>query len=495
MTKLLQTLPALLVSVALICLAVAMFLPKDQLPAWFREQIAEQQRARTIDLPATQAKAELSTADSPTTERAALREIVALGSAPDSLPLVSVIERRAQRTKPETSAELWNCLFTPLPANPTSLPRAVDVPLPEFPGRNAVWGGTGRDLQGRIWIGGCAEGEGRLSARLFCYDTQTGEMADIGDVVSALQEHGLLREGEQQAKIHSKIIQAGDGHLYFASMDEAGENPDGSELPLWGGHLWRLRLPERKWEHLHAAPEALIAVAGAGRYVYALGYFNHVLYQYDTETNKVQSTIVGAVNGHVSRNFLADLRGHVYVPRLIFNAESKQRRATLVEFDANLKELHETELPEYLAGNPADSHGITGVQPLADDSLAFVTHRGRLFHVSPDGDGAAEVKDLGWMHPQGEAVIESLFTYEGTSWLLAAARLPTNDYEWVAYDLKSSAATVRPLEVPVRYAGVRQGLLLYGSMTRDIEGAFYLVGTSVLSEPFGPIVWRLFPPK
>ena len=65
-----------------------------------------------------------------------------------------------------------------------------------------------------------------------------------------------------------------------------------------------------------AVPEALIAVAGAGRWIYTLGYFNHVLYQYDCETGKHQSITVGAVGGHISRNFFCDIRGHAYVPRL-----------------------------------------------------------------------------------------------------------------------------------------------------------------------------------
>lgn len=388
-----------------------------------------------------------------------------------------------------------NCDFTSLPEQPTAVPRAVDVTLPEFPGRHAVWGGTGRDLQGRVWIGGCAESNQRPSARLFCYDTQTGEMADVGDVVSALRDHGLLRDGEQQAKIHSKIIQAGDGHLYFTSMDEAGENPDGSELPTWGGHLWRLRLPERKWEHLHAAPEALIAVAGMGRYIYALGYFPHVIYQYDTETRAIATATVASVDGHVSRNLLADLRGHVFMPRLTRDAETKQYRAALVEFDAALKELGETELTDYLVGNPAHAHGITGIQPLADGSLAFVTHRGRLYRISPAEQGPAEIKDLGWMHPLGAATVESLFSYDGKSWLMAVAQLPAGDYEWVMFDLKTAATQAHPLDVPVRYAGVKQGLLLYGSMTRDVEGAFYIVGTSMQAEPYGPVIWRMMPPR
>ena len=68
-----------------------------------------------------------------------------------------------------------------------------------------------------------------------------------------------------------------DGFLYFASMDEEGENANGSRLPTWGGHLWRMNQATYKWEHLLAAREALIAVAGGGKYIFSLGYFGHVL--------------------------------------------------------------------------------------------------------------------------------------------------------------------------------------------------------------------------
>lgn len=491
MKRFLSTAFSLVASAVVLVLAAGLFVPRKNLPAWFREQVAVSQPPPRADSASSEAKP-------PANPQAKSPAPPTLASSQDSSTKTLSPSRHAPKIRPETNDELLNCYFTPLPDHPSTTPRAVDVPLPRYPGRSAVWGGTGRDVQGRIWIGACAEGLEQNSARLFCYDTKTGELIDAGDVVSALRAAGILREGESQAKIHSKIIQAADGHLYFASMDERGENSDGSRLPTFGGHLWRLRLPERKWEHLHASPEALIAVAGAGRYIYALGYFNHVLTKFDTETGLISTITVGSVDGHISRNFLADLRGHVFVPRLTRGADSTQVRATLVEFDESLTELGQTDLEYYLYGlygNPTDSHGITGVQPLADGSIAFVTHGGRLYRVTPGDQTVAEVKDLGWMHPLGEMEIESLFTIDGASWLLAAAHIPVNNFEWVSFDLNSSTSKTTSLDIPLRYAGVNRGLLLYGSMTRDAEGAFYLVGTSQEMEPRGPLVCRMMPPR
>ena len=115
--------------------------------------------------------------------------------------------------------------------------------------------------------------------------------------------------------------------------------------------------------------------------------------------------------------------------------------------------------------------------------------------MTPGEATLAEVKDLGWMHPLGEMEIESLFTFDGASWLLAVAHLPVNNFEWVTFDLNSSTSKTTSLDIPLRYAGVNRGLLLYGSMTRDDEGAFYVVGTSMETEPRGPIVWRMMPPR
>ncbi len=493
MQKIFQALPALLASGILLILAVGLFVPREQLPAWLVERIPNRVAAPVAVTPSDSADPEsdvppasaLNTASTPSSTASPPHS----ESISPSLPFVPPVER----TRPETDAELMNCYFTALPAHPSDAPRVVDVPFPKFPGSHAVWAGTGRDLEGRVWIGGCAEGGEQPSARLFCYDSRTGEMTDAGDVLSALEAQGLLHAGESQMKIHSKIIQAGDGHLYFATMDERGEKPDGSQLPTWGGHLWRLRLPERKWEHLHATKEALIAVAGMGRYIYALGYFGHVLVQWDTEMDSVRTITVGSVDGHVSRNFLADRRGHVFVPRLTRAPGTDTVEASLVEYDAALNVVNATLLEGYCGPKPTDSHGITGVQPMADGSLAFVTHRGRLFHITPADSGPAEVKDLGWMHPLGEMAIESLFTYDGHSWLMAVAKLPSEEWDWVAFDRKSSASVTRPLGLPVRYSSVNKGLLLYGSMTRDAEGAFYLVGTSMNMAPQGPVVWRLMP--
>ena len=65
-------------------------------------------------------------------------------------------------------------------------------------------------------------------------DPASGECQLLGDVISSLKRLSIYRPGENQMKIHSKVAQADDGWLYFASTDEQGEKEDGSQYPDLG---------------------------------------------------------------------------------------------------------------------------------------------------------------------------------------------------------------------------------------------------------------------
>src|SRR5262245_28255861 len=302
--------------------------------------------------------------------------------------------------------------------------QATVVALPYFAGAHAIWGATGQDTHGHVWFGVTSEGLAPESAHLFEYMPQSASAVDRGDVVTELKRAGVWRQGEQQAKIHSKIVQGPANYLYFASMDEAGEHEDGSKLPIWGGHLWRISLATYRWEHLTRTPEALIAVGSGGRYVYALGYFGHVLYQYDTETGRTARVEVGSVDGHISRNVLVDDRGHAFVPRLSIDASTQSAarrvRVALVELGTDLKQIGETALEpaQYLGRDrPADPHGIGGLQVMNDRSIHFPAHAGLLGHIVPPPPrpgGAidhrqATVVAVRWLHPEGPSYAASLF--------------------------------------------------------------------------------------
>jgi hypothetical protein len=391
--------------------------------------------------------------------------------------------------------DLMGCRYTPEDQAPLTAVRLQLLRLPDLPGSWAIWGATGRDTRGRVWVGVSVRDAAQApSAHLFELDPVSNHIQDRGDVVTELRRCGVLRAGEGQMKIHSRIVQGEDGNLYFASMDEQGEHTDGSRLPTWGSHLWRLRLPEYRWEHLLAAREGLIAVAAAGRWIYALGYFNHQLYQYDCRTGQTQSVAVGALGGHISRNFFCDARGHAYVPRLKEAPGGQRMATTLVELDPEMREVMETPLGFYTQTRDDDSHGLTGVQPMADGSVVFVTDQGYLHRVVPQDDRPADVQMLGWFHPRGRALVESLFTSDGRRQVMALASRNTAGeppLEWLVHNLTTRTSVATPVALPPWDGPMLQNPTLYGSITRDNQGDCYLGGFGMYQGRSLPLLVRL----
>jgi hypothetical protein len=386
---------------------------------------------------------------------------------------VILVTRGGSRTEgPSVVAsyeELTGSVFGRSPQHPSRSPDVQQLALPDLPDGKGIWGATGRDQRGHIWVAVSAESPGQ-SARLLEFDPDVATWHDRGAVLDQLKAAGVYREGEGQVKIHSKIVPAADGWLYFASMDEEGEI-EGSVPPHWGGHLWRIQPDTHRWQHLLAVPEGLIAVSGVGRYMYALGYWGHVLYQYDTLTAASKRVVVGSAGGHVSRNFLADVRGHAYVPRLAARPDGTVS-AALVEYDSALREVASTPLEFYLGGtaSPQNNHGIVGLAYLADGRLLFTTHRGQLYLIEPKAGQPAAVVALGWFHPDGEAYAPSLFALDGDS-LIAGVTQRGGVYQWVVFELNTRIAGAFPLDTK----GLRS-VLLYGSVTRDNAGRAYVGG-------------------
>jgi hypothetical protein len=403
---------------------------------------------------------------------------------PEPAPGVEAV--RPRRVPPPTTPfapfASKNFVFDEAPAD--RMPAIRPVELPSFPAAAAVWGSVGRDHRGRIFYGVSTEGDDRFSAHLIEYDPATGRGYDRGGVVENLRRLGLAKPGENQNKIHTRIGQAADGWLHFASMDEGGENEDGSKLPTFGSHVWRVRPDGGEWEHLAEVREAVIASAVGGRYVFHLGYFDHVLYRWDAERGQLAGRVrVGSHGGHTTRNILADSRGHVFVPRVT------AAKVELVEFDDMLREVLVFPLADYATAPNSTSHGITGFAALLDDGFAFVTDGGRLYRLTPRATGTAIV-DLGMIHPEGACYCPALVSPDGSGLLLGLARRPgAMAWEWLRYDLRTRRGTVRTIDARMFDAEV----LVYGSATRDDGGRWYVGGRSVEAGRSRARAWSVEP--
>ena len=434
--------------------------------------------------------------------------MVSCSKAPAPKPKEMASSVATTRSAPRDYSQRIGTIFTPVPDPLYTLRTAQEVSIPDFPGANAIWGATGRDNRGHIWFGVSADLVEIPSAHLFEYIPETGELYDRGDVVNELKRLGIYREGESQMKIHTKILHAEDDFLYFASMDEKGEHTNGTLPPAWGSHFWRFSHTDNHWEHLLHVPKGVIAMAGMGRWIYALGYFGHVLYQFDCRMGKFQSVGVGSEGGHISRNFASDKYGKAYVPRVKRYAVDigktnatppnvfKSLESTLVEFDTNLQEIAEFPLTHYDPDLSEKSHGITGIAYLADGTFVFTTHTGFLYRVFPQPDRPAEVVSLGWFHPRGAAYCPSLFTISGERYIVGVSTIkPSRKYEWIIYDMDKKSSKAVPLELAqqMQDSGTRPKLLLYGSITRDNNGDYYIAGRYHRNTDARkvPLLWRV----
>lgn len=399
----------------------------------------------------------------------------------------------ASKTEPAVTrrslAARLGAVWTDVPADRTPRFELLDWTVESG---HAIWGSSGRDDLGRLYFGVAVVDS--PSAYVLQYDPRSGEFNVRGDVVQNLRAAGIHRDGESQMKIHSKFWQADDGYLYFASMDETGEKPDGSAYPTWGGHLWRIHTQTYRWEHVLATKEALIALAGCGRWIYALGYFHHVVYQYDTQTGQTRSYAVGSVGGHVSRNLLVDKRAHVYVPRVraVERTEAgkpvSRFEAHLVELNARCEPVQQTPLEHYEVTPDFGSHGITAFTHLRDGSCVLVTSKGYLYHiVPPDFDRPAAVEPLGWFHPRGEAYATCLFTFAGKRYLVGQAQHRRGPPRWITYDLQQRGSHI-VTGFPGQQLLQLENLLIFGTHTRDDLGNAYLVGQAKIKRKTAPII-------
>lgn len=358
---------------------------------------------------------------------------------------------------------------------------ATEVELPAE-GGDSIWGALGVTAEDNVWVG--ISGSGSRGGQLMSLKANDNVARSRGSVVDQRSPDQSPEANQNQTKIHSRIREADDGFVYFTSMDETGESWSDNRLPQYGGRLWRLKPGQEAWEQVITAPEALIALETTGRYVYALGYWGHVLYQFDTYSGRTEQLQIGSDCGHVSRNLLVDLREHVYVPKVISKAGRSECRAedmtvSLAEISPAMQIVAEHPLPGYLGKSaPHHSQGITAYAYRQDQSIIFSTLNGDLYHLIAHGHQPALILQLGNMLPQVKSQVTNLVSLDGKSLLGAAVMLRGKQQKglhWLIHDTSTIDTTAIPIKLPADLQQFR-ALLLYGSGIRDGQGHVYVGG-------------------
>ena len=228
--------------------------------------------------------------------------------------------------------------------------------------------------------------------------------------------------------------------------------------------------------------------AGGGT-VWALGLWAHVLYSLDTRTGQTARRVIGAPGGHMSRNIVADARGHAYVPR-VHRAPDGELRAELLEFAPPMRLIAATPLTGYAAGQtPAEAHGIVGLATLANGDLVITTGAGMLHRIALDRNGPSRVTSPGWFHPAGSSYASALFSPDGRDTIAGLARAEPWTWDWVVHDLRGGTSRARRLDL-----NFERSPLIYGSDVRDNAGRVYVGGRETRAGQRHPILLQMTPP-
>ncbi|MDB4543022.1 hypothetical protein N9241_02145 [bacterium] len=358
---------------------------------------------------------------------------------------------------------------------------ATEIELPAE-GGDSIWGALGVTAETNVWAG--ISGSGSKGGQLLSLKAVDNVARSRGSVADQRIPDQSPEANQTQSKIHSRIREADDGFVYFTSMDETNESWRDKQLPQYGGRLWRLKPGQKAWEQVMTTPEALIALETTGRYVYALGYWGHVLYQFDTSSGRTERLQIGSDCGHVSRNFLVDLREHVYVPKVVSKPGSTECRAedmtvSLVEVSPTMQVVAAHALPDYLGISAAhQSQGITAYAYRQDESIIFSTMNGDLYHLIAHGRQPALILPLGNMLPGTKSKVTNLVSLDGKSLLGAAVMLrgkQEKGLHWLVHDTSTTDTRTIPINLPADLQPFK-AVLLYGSGIRDGQGHVYVGG-------------------
>lgn len=379
-----------------------------------------------------------------------------------------LVQEKQTRDKQDT----LGTLYTEVHPSHFKPPKITSLSFPDE-GIGAVsWGATGKDDKGNIYIGVSTYPQSNNTAYLYQLDPLTNTLVEQGDVISQLKKSNIYLDGESQNKIHSKIYQADDGYLYFTSFDEEGESASNGILPTYGSHLWRKKPQDLDWEHLLATKEALIALNTDGRYVYALGYWNHVLYQYDTLSRRFNRVTVGSTIGHVSRNFLVSANGRVFVPK-VDDTNDGAISANLMEYDDQLNLVATHNLEYYLDKARFSQHGIISYINMENGDIYFITGEGALYriHITSGNDHQVDFVTFIDESNQPGGYFSSMFSTDGEDFLVGLGKLPkASTYSWFIHQISTNTTVMYDVKE------YNNRFLLYGSVTRDDQGKLYIVG-------------------
>jgi hypothetical protein len=271
------------------------------------------------------------------------------------------------------------------------------IEYPDFPEAHSTWGSIGYNATSNTVHIGVTNHHDNIG--LYTYNPTQNAMKLNGFI----RDMAHLRSYQWQGKIHSKIVAAPDGSIYFTtdggeSREEyLMEHPHGYS----GGFFmkWNPKTNDLKNLGIGMPYESLkdVDIDPRTGILYGITYPQAHFLVYNPTKNHIRD-LGRLASSHVPRVLFTDWWGNCYY------VDWRQR---LVKYDAQLDSLvfARESLPAF-PGTPG-SKIITGVTAYAKDEakgiIYLITYGAKLIAFHPEKDGIGKVEDLGGVIDTGKA--------------------------------------------------------------------------------------------
>ena len=326
------------------------------------------------------------------------------------------------------------------------------------------------------------------------YDPDSDRVTDRGDVLGELRQSGLLRPGESPGRDpHPR--RAGGGRLPLLRLRKR-DAADTGRAGGGGSHLWRLRPPDGRWEHLLRGARR-VGRRGLRRAVRLRAGPPRPRPVPVRAARRGTSAPLGSAGRRRLRPnaLLADHRGHVYVPRL---GDPAGVAMTLVEFNPDLARWRSCRSTG--PGRPRASRAPGRGRSRWPTGRWSPSPTGGFSTASPRarGTGRPASRRSARSTRKGDANVFSLASPDGRRYLMGLARRPARRGRPLRM------ARLRPAGEPAgrrprndrRRRRPRTGRPRpAGSITRDDAGRFYVGGSYRRDDAARPLLLQVRLPR
>ncbi|WP_211237781.1 hypothetical protein [Dyadobacter alkalitolerans] len=302
--------------------------------------------------------------------------------------------------KPLCFAACWMAgllLVEPAPAQKSAISEKniAFIEYPDFPDAHSTWGSIGYNAASNTVHIGVTNHRNNIG--LYTYDPANNAMKLNGFI----RDMANLRDYQWQGKIHSKIVAAPDGSIYFST--DGGESREEYLMEHPQGYAGGFFM---KWDAKNGLKNLGIGMQYESikdvdmdpktGMLYAISYPQAHFLVYNPAKNHLRD-LGRLASSHVPRVLFTDWWGNCYYV-------DWRQRLVKYEKDSDSLVFARESLPAF-PGTPG-SKIITGVTAYAKDEakgiIYLITYGAKLISFYPEKDGIGKVKDLGGVIETGD---------------------------------------------------------------------------------------------